>query len=592
MADRSVHNVLNAELGEVNGVSESESEDLSDNESDSEFVPSDSELSEAEAEDEVMSDWEPDTQSDSDSDEESLGLDEANLELKNFRAKDGTEWSRTPPPPTRVRAHNIIRGPIGIAKNTGDLESPVDAFRLYMNQKILSQIVQFTNIEAERVYQECNMQKAWKLTDETEILAFLGLIITGGLYKAKHLTCELLWSPKHGPPIFRATMSAMRFKALMRFMRFDDKATRSRRREKDKLAPIRDIFDEINRRLLDYYVPNESLTVDEQLIPFRGRCSFRQYIPSKPDKYGLKIFWIADSRTFYPMQGKAYLGKEGGNRAEAGLGKRIVLELAAPFFRSGRNITCDNYFTDLGLVNDLLREKLTLVGTLRKNKACIPSDFQPRRAREENSSLFGFQERCTIVSYVPKKNKAVMLLSSMHHTGDIVVEDNNKPEIIKYYNETKGGVDSLDQLIHAYMSKRRSNRWPMAFFFNLIDISGVAAFVLWLTLNRNWMGKKRHKRRLFLQELSLQLVRPGIFRRQQNPGRLSKDIVHAMECVVGETAQPGGTGGSKTVGHTLRRCFLCPRSKDRKSRQYCVLCKEFVCSEHSEKSGLQKMRVD
>ncbi len=57
MADRSVRNVLNAELHEVNGVSESESEDLSENESDSEFVPSDSELSEAEAEDEVMSDY-------------------------------------------------------------------------------------------------------------------------------------------------------------------------------------------------------------------------------------------------------------------------------------------------------------------------------------------------------------------------------------------------------------------------------------------------------------------------------------------------------------------------------------------------------
>lgn len=235
-----------------------------------------------------------------------------------------------------------------------------------------------------------------------------------------------------------------------------------------------------------------------------------------------------------------------------------------------------------------MREKLTLVGTLRKNKAYIPPEFQPGRTREENSSLFGFQERCTIVSYVPKKNKAVILLSSMHHTGDIVVEDDNKPEIIKYYNETKCGVDSLDQLVHAYMSKRRSNRWPMAFFFNLIDISGIAAFVVWLSQNPNWKGRKQYKRRLFLQELGLELVRPLILRRQQNSARLPRNIVNAMECLVGPVAQPAAAGGSNTSEHTLQRCYLCSRKKDRKSRQYCVLCSKCVCAEHSEKKAVCK----
>ena len=32
------------------------------------------------------------------------------------------------------------------------------------------------------------------------------------------------------------------------------------------------------------------LTVHEQLVPFRASCSFIQYIPSKPVKYGLKLF--------------------------------------------------------------------------------------------------------------------------------------------------------------------------------------------------------------------------------------------------------------------------------------------------------------
>ncbi|GBP30200.1 hypothetical protein EVAR_94508_1 [Eumeta japonica] len=32
------------------------------------------------------------------------------------------------------------------------------------------------------------------------------------------------------------------------------------------------------------------ITLDEQLLAFRGRCAFRQYIPNKPAKYGIKVF--------------------------------------------------------------------------------------------------------------------------------------------------------------------------------------------------------------------------------------------------------------------------------------------------------------
>jgi len=36
---------------------------------------------------------------------------------------------------------------------------------------------------------------------------------------------------------------------------------------------------------------NESVTVDEQLVPFRGRCSFKQYMPSTKNK-NLDVLFI------------------------------------------------------------------------------------------------------------------------------------------------------------------------------------------------------------------------------------------------------------------------------------------------------------
>lgn len=48
-------------------------------------------------------------------------------------------------------------------------------------------------------------------------------------------------------------------------------------------------------------IPSDCVTIDEQLVPFRGRCRFLQYMPSKPAKYGLKIFWMCNARVPYAL---------------------------------------------------------------------------------------------------------------------------------------------------------------------------------------------------------------------------------------------------------------------------------------------------
>ena len=60
------------------------------------------------------------------------------------------------------------------------------------------------------------------------------------------------------------------------------------------------------------------------------------------------------------------------------------------------------------------------------------------RGREEFSSLFGFQRQVSIVSYVPRKDKCVILLSTMHHDAGLCNQPHHKPDIIMDYNKTKG----------------------------------------------------------------------------------------------------------------------------------------------------------
>jgi len=219
-----------------------------------------------------------------------------------------------------------------------------------------------------------------------------------------------------------------------------------------------------------------NITIDEQMVVFRDKCPFRRI---NTDKYGMKLFCACDFTNGYQLGAIPYTCKDGNVRATAGLGSRIVLKLCEPYFGSNGNITFDNYFTNMNLAKELLQNKITSVGTICKNKTCVPKEFLPNRSRLEFSSLIGFQKNCSLVSYVSKKKKTVILLSTMYHTPNVTSNEIMKPEIILDYNMTKGGVDTFDQMIHEYSSKRKTNRWPLAFFFNLLDTYALAAYIIW-----------------------------------------------------------------------------------------------------------------
>ena len=93
---------------------------------------------------------------------------------------------------------------------------------------------------------------------------------------------------------------------------------------------------------------------------------------------------------------------------------------------------------------------------MRKNRMKLPCEFATGKRRSIGSSLFGFNDRQTLVSHVPKKNKAVVLLSTMHNNNK-VDEETGLPKMILDYNATKAAVD---QLCHNYSMQKRTKRLP------------------------------------------------------------------------------------------------------------------------------------
>ena len=92
-------------------------------------------------------------------------------------------------------------------------------------------------------------------------------------------------------------------------LRFDDANSRRRNRSEEKFHPIRDVFEQRGLNLRDAYGPGPPMTVEEQLICFRRRCPFWQYIPSKPGKYGIKFRQLCEANTSYACKMQVYTGK-------------------------------------------------------------------------------------------------------------------------------------------------------------------------------------------------------------------------------------------------------------------------------------------
>lgn len=103
-------------------------------------------------------------------------------------------------------------------------------------------------------------------------------------------------------------MSRDRF--LPRCLRFDSLDTRAERIQFHELAPIQTLFDSFIENCKEAYTVGPYTTIDEKLESFRGRCSFKQYNPSKPNPYGEKMFVLVDSATSYAADLEVHVGQQ------------------------------------------------------------------------------------------------------------------------------------------------------------------------------------------------------------------------------------------------------------------------------------------
>ncbi|ELP88096.1 hypothetical protein EIN_222390 [Entamoeba invadens IP1] len=108
--------------------------------------------------------------------------------------------------------------------------------------------------------------------------------------------------------------------------------------DKTGFDKFRDIFNFFLKSIGNVYNNKQisgSICIDEQLVNYYGNCKFRQYMPSKPGKYGIKLWLMVDNVTGMIVNAKPFLGKYGESEKN-GITK-IVETWVSPYL--------GNYFT-------------------------------------------------------------------------------------------------------------------------------------------------------------------------------------------------------------------------------------------------------
>ncbi|TWW71244.1 hypothetical protein D4764_17G0007270 [Takifugu flavidus] len=274
------------------------------------------------------------------------------------------------------------------------------------------------------------------------------------------------------------------------------------RAQTDKFAAISNIWGLFVTNCITSYIPGRHITIDEQLFPSKTRCCFLQY--SKPGKFGIK-FWVAcDLKTKYVCNILPYLGKDPTRPRGERVSESVVMRLMEPFLDKGRNVTTDNFFTSLSLAKQLLSRNTTILGTVNKIPQEIPLSTRQMHRNEFTTQVFS-TTGATLTVYAPKRKKTVYVLSSMHSMIQTQDTAKKKPNTITLYNTTKCGVAVMDQMVREYTVRAGTWRWPVAVFYNMIDMAALNAHVLYQLCTG-----RQEKRVDFLLELARELAQTHV----------------------------------------------------------------------------------
>lgn len=316
-------------------------------------------------------------------------------------------WKNVPFTPPIFTIQSDLNPPV-----LTNILNPIDYFIKYFSNDDFENMAKYTNIYAAQ-----NNLKNFKNTSTHEMKTMIAIHMLFGVLKYPRV--RMYWEKNFRVPLIADNMTRNRlFELRSCFHVVDNKAIP--KENSDKFVKIRPLYNSFIKRCAQLPV-EQNLSVDEQIVPFKGNLSIKQYIRGKPSPWGIKNFLLwGKSGLVYNLllyQGSSTQIDENMQK-NFGLGGAIVLKLVENLKPNKHFLFFDNFFSSYNLFCCLSKYKIFAAGTIRINRfnnPPFPKDKQLAKMGRGTSFEICSNHNIALVKWFD--NKAVQLGSNFISSG-------------------------------------------------------------------------------------------------------------------------------------------------------------------------------
>ena len=383
-----------------------------------------------------------------------------------------------------------------------------------------------------------------------------------GLIKAPSLDCYWSENKLYRVDAFYQVMTRDRFMEILHHLHLADNDDEPV--DNDKLAKFRPFLNLLNKSFEDAWSISEKFSIDEGLVAFQGRLAFKQYMPDKPEKWGIKLWKMCDPSGFL-CKCDVYTGASENREDDESTVEKVVQNLTQTLQTEyPYHLFADNFYSSIPLAMKLLEKKIYFTGTLRENRKYIPKALKTTELHNKGDCAWISSKKGLVL--IKLLDTKIVYFVTTAHTGCSMTTVQRKnsqgrlierilPQVVVDYNSFMGGVDQHNQYTSYYTYGRRCVKWWQALFFNMVSGLLVNAWIIYKTLH-----KQEKFGLLEFQELIIDHLIGDFTSRKRN--RLSLDgEIRSIE-------KQGHVLGKKTDAKKTT-CVVCQKGRPSKR---CITC--------------------
>lgn len=435
------------------------------------------------------------------------------------------------------------------------------------------------------------------LVVKKDIEIFLGINIV--MTYIKYPSIRMYWSSEKGLglPFIADAMSRDRFMQIKKYIHLVNLNDLTDIAKADKYFRVRPILDILHKTFHESVDPPEHQSIDEMLIPFKGRSGLKQYLKKKPKKWGFKV-WVRASPNGYVHCFETYQSSQSPRSTYGPIGDSVI-NISHGLEDKNHKLFIDNLFTGYELLKYFTSKKIYVIGTLQLNR--FPGikehlvELKKNKLSRGSTSLATSKDNITAVRWFDNKEVHTASTYAGVEPTDLVRRWDKKtksyisvsrPFAIGEYNKYMGGVDLNDRMVAHYPHGFKNKKWYLRIFYHFLNVA----------LVNSWICYKEKVEEITFLEFKSSVANALIYaQRPKKRGRPAKnndeDDVSNLQCKRKRATTKSvsldirfdsvGHYPTKTNSQHASRCK--ESSCTKKTRYLCKKCDISVCPECMEK---------